>query len=293
MKTTYPFLQGGFELHVHSAPSLFPRVQNDWELLEDAREAGMAGVVIKSHEAQTYDRASIVQAKTPDLAVRGGVALNESNGGLSPAVVDMALRLGAAVIWMPTTSAAQHKHYYNQGAMQLGPGARPLAESDEGLTILDEHDRVKPEVYTILELIAQQDAVLATGHLSFHEVERLVEAAQGKGVKKILIQHTDLGIARVPKDLEATLVKKGCWVEKCYLAASPDFQDTTVEAMAASIQDLGRDNCVLVTDYGQAHNLPPVKALGEFTNALHTAGVPEQDIEHMMKHNPRHLLGLS
>ena len=60
MATYNPLLEGAIEMHCHSSPSLFPRKQNDWELLEDAKQAKMHSIVIKSHESQTYDRATLL-----------------------------------------------------------------------------------------------------------------------------------------------------------------------------------------------------------------------------------------
>lgn len=87
----HPLLKDAIELHVHSAPSIFPRRQTDWELIEDVRKAGMAGVVLKAHEGQTYDRATLLREKNPDLHIYGGLVCNFFSGGLSPAAVDVAL----------------------------------------------------------------------------------------------------------------------------------------------------------------------------------------------------------
>lgn len=50
MSEYHSLLKGAIELHCHTSPSLFPRKQTDWELIEDIKVAGMAGVVLKAHE---------------------------------------------------------------------------------------------------------------------------------------------------------------------------------------------------------------------------------------------------
>lgn len=287
----HPLLKGAIELHVHSAPSLFPRKQTDWELVADAKEAGMAGLVLKSHESQTVDRATIIREREPELAVYGGLVCNHFTGGLSPLTVDTAIRLGAKVIWMPTFSAEEHQRYFGKKNTRFFNSEKKLPHSF-GLEIWDENKKLLPEVHEILELIAKADVVLATGHLAPAEVEVLVDAAIEHKVQKILIQHTDLGIARVPHHLEKELAKKGCILEKCYLACSKDFDDIKKEAMAESIKILGADSCVMVTDYGQSHNIPPVEALGEFIGHMLEAGITEKEINKMLVRNPRQLLGL-
>lgn len=292
MSTTFhPLLKGAIELHVHSAPSLFPRKQTDWELIEDVKKAQMAGVVLKAHEAQTVDRATLIRGKEPELHVYGGLVCNHFTGGLSSATVDTAIRLGAKVIWMPTFSSEQHQRHFGKKKTKFFNSEKKLAHS-YGLEIWDENKEILSEVHEILELIAEAKIVLATGHLSTEEVMVLVDAAIEHKVEKILIQHTDLGIARVPHDLEKELVKKGCILEKCYLACGHDFKDIKTEEMAESIKVLGAESCVMVTDYGQSHNIPPIKALSQFIDDMLHGGLSDKDITRMIVDNPKQLLGL-
>lgn len=292
MSGFHPLLRGAVELHCHSAPSLFPRRQTDWELIGDVKLAGMAGVVLKAHEAQTADRASLLRLKEPGLHIYGGLVCNYFTGGLSPTAVDAAIRLGAKIIWMPTFSAAEHQRHFAPQPTRLFPGSRSFVHPARGLTVCDEQGHLLPEVLHILELIEQADIVLATGHLSVREVLLLVEAAVAMRVRKILIQHPDMGIAKIPPDLQMELARKGAVIEKCYMACGDDFRDLTVAEMARTIERIGADNCVLVTDYGQAHNEPPVRAFSRFVAELLAAGIGEQEIGRMVKTNPYRLLGI-
>jgi hypothetical protein len=294
MADFHPLLKGAIELHVHSSPSLFPRKQTDWELIEDVKKAQMAGVVLKSHESQTVDRTTIIREKEPNLHVYGGLVCNHFTGGLSPTAVDAAIRLGAKIIWMPTFSSEQHQCCFAKKETRFFNSERPLRHPAEGLKIWDDDQTKKllPEVHEILSLIAEANIVLATGHLSPEEVLVLVDVAKEHKVEKILIQHTDLGIARVPFDLEKHLVSKGCILEKCYLACSKDFADLTLEEMAKSIKTLGADSCVMVTDYGQIHNIPPIHALSNFIEEMLSFGITESEVQRMVSHNPKQLLGL-
>lgn len=292
MQQYHPLLKGAIELHCHSSPSIFPRKQTDWELVAEVDAAGMAGVLLKSHEAPTADRASLVRDKYPHLHVYGGLACNWFTGGLSPVAVDVAIRSGAKIIWMPTFSAKAHQDHFAQKKTRFFQNERPLRHPAAGLEIWDENRRITPELHEVLDLIAEADVILATGHLSPPEVSTLVDAALEHRVRKILIQHPDLGIARLPFELETELVRKGAVLEKCYLACSEDFRDLSVAQMADSIRRLGVGSCVLVTDYGQSHNIPPVQALSEFVAALLQCGLAATEIETMIATNPRQLLGI-
>lgn len=288
----HPLLKGAIELHCHCAPSLYPRRQTDWELVGDLKASGMAGAVIKSHESQTVDRTALIRMAEPDLHVYGGLVCNEMTGGLSPAPVDAAIRLGAKIIWMPTVSARAHRSYYQRNRSGRIHATTPVLQRGPGLEIWDENRRILPEVHEILRLIAEADVVLATGHLSPEEVYSLMKAAKEHRVEKILIQHADLGIAPIPLEAQRELVKEGAIIEKCYLACGSDFRTLTVEEMAHTIRVLGPASCVLVTDYGQVHNPPPVQALSRFVGEIAGYGFSDEEIRRMIVHNPRQLLGI-
>lgn len=284
-------LEDAIELHVHSSPSLFPRKQTDWELVDDVKKAKMAGVVLKSHESQTVDRAAIIQEKESAVKVYGGLVCNHFTGGLSPVAVDTAIRLGAKIIWMPTISAAEHQRYFAKKKTNFLNSERKLGHT-YGLEIWDENKELLNEVHEILSLIAEENVVLATGHLSAEEVSILVDAAIEHKVEKILIQHVDLEIAPIPFEQQKELVRKGCMLEKCYLACGKDFQSITMQAMAESIQSLGANSCVMITDYGQKHNIAPIKALSNFIEEMVREGISETDISKMVMRNPKQLLGM-
>jgi len=52
-------LRGAVDFHIHSAPDVFPRLLSDIEIARQAKRAGMAAVLIKSHVTMTADRAKI------------------------------------------------------------------------------------------------------------------------------------------------------------------------------------------------------------------------------------------
>lgn len=286
-------LEGSIEMHAHSSPSVFPRRQNDWELLKDVKEARMDGIVLKSHESSTVDRAELLRLKYPDLNICGGLVCNLFTGGLKYEPVDMALRMGAKIIWMPTLSAVQHKKYFSKNIKEnIFNSEKKVSDLTDGLTVTTFNNEIKDEVKEILALIAENNAILATGHLNHSEVILLVEEAKSLGVNKILIQHADLGIAPIPLDEQMYLANQGCFIEKCYLACGPDFNDISVKNMTETISKIGDDNCVLVTDYGQQHNIPVIEALQKFITQLLCNDVGEESIKKMINKNPKKLLNI-
>lgn len=52
-------VEGAYDLHIHSAPCLFPRIADDLTIAE-AQAAGLRGIVLKSHHELTVGRAAVV-----------------------------------------------------------------------------------------------------------------------------------------------------------------------------------------------------------------------------------------
>ncbi len=285
----HPLLKGAYDFHIHSAPSIFERKQNDWEVVDDAIKAKMGGLVLKSHESSTVERAYLLREKELSLNVFGGIVLNSYVGGLNPYAVEAALKMGGKVVWFPTLSSIQHQHYFEGKNTKLYSGNTGQTNAT---VEIEENGKLKDDVNHILFLIKEYDAVLATGHLSLKDTYKLVEAANHIGVRKIIIQHADMGIAKIPLKDQKYFASKGCMIEKCFLACSPDFKDLTVAEMAKTIDEVGYHSCILVTDYGQLHNEPPIYALNRFINELLIHGVSEDKIIRMVKENPKQLLNI-
>ncbi|MDR7482090.1 MAG: DUF6282 family protein [Armatimonadota bacterium] len=269
-------LTGAFDMHVHAAPDVVPRRLDDLELARRARDAGLAGVLLKSHHGSTVERALLATQAVPGARVFGGLVLNDPVGGLNPAAVETALRLGAREIWMPTQAAWNHRRFYGEG---------------NGMRILDAAGQLRPEVHEILRLIATADVILGTGHLSGAEIEVLVTAALAAGVRKVLITHPETHLTWLDVEAQRDLARRGVFFERCLLSTRPDGGSVSVGQIAEHIRQVGAGSTVLATDYGQPHNPCPVDGLRAFVAGLRAEGISERDLEVMTKVTPRMLLG--
>jgi len=286
-------LQGTVDLHTHSSPDLFPRVCDSVELVTAGARAGMRGIVLKSHFATTTFVATLVQKAVRDVAVFGGIVLNRWVGGLNPDAVDMAIASGARQVWMPTLSARNHLQYYGESQFRMQKTSSLMRRSPgDGITVLGPGGDLLPEVEAILDLIAQGDVILGTGHLTPPETLAVVREARRRGVGRILVTHADFEVNRIPLETQVALAAEGALIEKCLLTVMPGWASTTMERIAADIQTLGPERCVLVTDFGQANHPNPVDGMADFIRQLLDWGVSEDAIHTMANANPRRLLGL-
>lgn len=277
-------LTGATDLHVHFGPD--PHRERSVTALEAAREAAAAGhraIVLKSHDTPTAGLAAALDPVVEGIRVLGGVCCDHEVGGVNPAAVETALRLGARVVWLPTLSSRQDVE--NGVAAQLGiPGP--------GLRVLDDDGALTPETYEVLRLTAEHGAVLATGHVSAAEHEAVVREQARRG--PVLVTHAmeelagpDLSVAQC-----AELAALGAHVELCALTCTGFLATRSPAELAACIRAVGPERVTLGTDFGQARNQHPAAGLQTFADALWAEGITDTELRTMACDNPATLLGL-
>lgn len=270
-------LTGFIDLHIHSGPDVVARVLDDFEIVRQAADAGMAGVMLKSHVTGTADRAAIAQQHAGrDISVWGGLALNHAVGGFNPAAVEAALSMGARQIWMPTRDAANEHQ----------PGT--------GLSVLDDAGTIREEVHAILALIAEADAILGTGHIGVDEIAQLIPAAKAAGVQRILLTHPDSHAIDVPLEMQREYAGMDCYFDRCwYTTLLKPPKRITPEKIFHAIRTVGVESTILSTDLGAAGHPTPVDGFRDYIRAALHAGYSVREIERMAAVNPRTLAGLT
>lgn len=276
---TDPLLEGAVDLHVHGGPDVVPRRYTDLELAARARDAGMRAIVLKCHVESTVGRAAAVAAAT-GFEVHGGVVLNAfAGGGVDPEAVELSLRLGARVIWMPTVASAAHMRAFPVYSVRP---ARPTPVRRAALA-------------AICAAVAAHDALLATGHLGPRQIRELAgEAARAHA--RVLVQHADWVVPDLAPRRQAALARDfpGLVFERCAYAASPASpRRTDVADIAAAIQATGgAARNVIASDLGQPENAAYPAGLADFAQAIAARGVSSRDVATMLAARPAELLGI-
>jgi hypothetical protein len=252
----------------------------------------MRGFVLKDHDSPTTGRAYHINRSSDRIQAFGAVVLNRSVGGLNSHVVQAAIQYGAKVIWMPTDHARWHEEYVRTSSYpRHDRQERQLRGS--GLTVLNEEGRLKPDVLTVLDLVAEADVCLATGHLGPQEARRLLGEAPRRGVRKFLVTHANLSITRYDLETQKEFIRQGAFLE--YVAAScvsPLFLEQTPAELAAWIRELGATNLVLSSDLGQMSGPSHPEGLRMLVTALLDADISFDVLARMTRHNPARLLNL-
>jgi hypothetical protein len=280
--------QGIIDLHVHSAPCLYQRHGDEYDMSIPAKEFGYEGILFKNHLSCNAGKACIVRKILPGFKAYGSLVLSSYTGGLNPDSVEVAIKMGAKEVWMPVFHAANHIR--KLGYVGL-PTLKHNLEMDRpkkgwgGYRIIDQDGLILPEVEEILGLIADHDVILGTGHISVEEIYALIEAGKKIGAKKILVTHATHMTTGWTIDDQVKMADMGAMIEHCY-------PDKRKKEIAEAIKTIGAKRCVLATDAGTDLLPPPVTTMRLFIEEMLANGVSEKDIETMTKDNPRKLLNL-
>lgn len=290
-------LRGAIDMHVHTAGDAFPRLLDDVEAATQARDQGLAAIVLKGHVTGTADRATVCGRQVPGIAVFGALVLNGPVGGLNPEAVSTAIRMGARVIWGPTMWARNHATYMkthpSRGYADIG-----MTFPDEGITVLDGHGELLPVVREILSQIAAADIVFSTGHLSVTEAKVIVPEAIRLGVRKVVVSHPEYENMSYSIGDQVWLAEAGAIIEhtmSCHLPfwfPGDPSRYRPIWDVYDMIKAVGPERCILTSDLGQVHSPPPVEGFREFVQMFLSLGASVRDIAIMIKDNPSRLLGV-
>src|SRR3984893_2578840 len=289
-------LEGAFDTHIHSAPDVLPRKFNDLELAQRFKARRMAGFVLKSHYICTAERATLVTAIVPEIQAFGAIALNNSVGGLNPLALDIAGRLGAKVVWLPSVDnaneleniAGQKDESKLPYWMSIAREMRALGIAACSLTV-PKDGKVPQAPRQCLEIVAKHDMVLATSHIRPSEVLPVVNAAKAVGVQRIVITHPEFPTTLLSIPQQQELARLGVYFERCF--TTPNTGKIAWEQVYANIRQVGPETTILATDLGQSNAPYPDEGLGMFAARLLDNGFSEAEVRVMVRDNASQLLG--
>jgi hypothetical protein len=283
-------LRGAYDIHVHCGPDVVPRSEDLVELAQSARQAGMGGIVLKDHTTSTDGRVYSLNKLYPEgPRFFSSLALNPPVGQLNPVAVEAALRAGVSIIYFPTYASQHHFSVWGAGKPPT-PFPLPSGET-KGVYILEPDGNLCPECKAILLLIAEYDAVLATGHLSPRESLELLEAAAAYGIARKVVTHASLAVSDLSMAEQMQAASLGAKIEHCFFAATESCPNPLPLAdIATQIRQVGTEHVILSSDFGQVANGAIVAGFAEYLHRLMDLGFSEAEIRIMIVDNPRELL---
>lgn len=279
----WKLMDGLIDMHCHSGPAATThRLYDVLEMAKQGIKVGQRALVSKAHNVPTTSSALVAQKainewaaanNTKSIDLFGGVVLNYAVGGLNPDAVVSAYRLGGKYVWLPNLDATHHRKVVNE------PG---------GIEVLDENDQVVPELKEILKLIAEGNMVLGLGHQSTKERFIITDEAKKIGVKRIEATHVNYPVCWQTPEQAKILTEKGAFAGIYAMEFRPPmfYLDKAIDI----IKTVGPDHIVIASDCGHFEFPAPVEGLRMIITALLVHGIPDKDVEKMVKINPAKLL---
>lgn len=285
-------LHGLVDLHCHSGPNPLPRRFDHVEGARDGARLGMRAFLAKSHHHNTVIdllamREQLAGASTQ---VFGGIALNQWVGGINPYAVELSLRMGGRCVWFPTVSSSAHVDHHNRGGGFPKPTI-PLSATQTD--VRDADGELLPEALRVIDLIVESDALLSAGHMAPDDIREVFTAAQERGVRRMVISHPNFVIGSDPAQCRE-FTALGAFVEHETAMYDPEVANVRwgPELLMQWISDVGPEHTVLASDLGQVGRPMPVDSFLRVGEALLDLGLPEKDLQRIVRDNPAFLIGL-
>jgi hypothetical protein len=290
-------LVGAVDLHCHSGPSVMPRYFDHYEAMQEASSVGIRALLIKDHYYSATPVTEMLNKHFKHLKVTllSGVPLNNATGGLNIHAVEHGIKLGAKLVWMPTFSAKNHIDQHRKDAhfKDKFPQTKKKMIEPEPLTIVDAKGALLPEVLPILDLIAENDIVLSSGHVHVSEAFALFEEAKRRGVKRLLCNHPTYVVGATHDDIRR-LVGMGVWVEHsvCMFIEASKFKFYDPPELDALIRAGTVERTILGSDLGQQGNPRVVDGFRGVIGTCLELGYTEAQVRRMVSGNAAELVGL-
>jgi Family of unknown function (DUF6282) len=287
-------LQGAIDPHVHSGPSIAPRGVDHLELLEAYSAAGVAAVVTKDHDYSGVMTAALITKHHPELRTKilSSIVLNNVVGGFNPYAVEHTAAMGGKVVWMPTLAAENHLRW-EKTSNWVHPASTQKMRPAVGIPVLDHNGTVRDDVKEVLDVIARNDMVLASGHLHVSETWLVFEEARRRGVTRLVLTHPEDIVDASMNDVKG-MAAMGAFVEHslCMFVEGSKFKTCSAEDLRKHIDAAGVDQTVLCSDLGQTGTITPLEGLRRGIRLCIDLGYDDKQIRKMVSSNAARMLGL-
>lgn len=293
-------LKGAVDTHLHAMPFINESVMeyDVFQVSQEAARAQMRAVVIKPYFGSSCQVAYLANKYANGAQVVGGITLNFAAGGFNADAVRVAAHDGVysgfrpgRVAWMPERSALHRARHLGFDAATQEKYLSPFrgGDVDKGLTT---------QAAEVLEVIGQEDMVLATSHLSPEEGLGLVELGKAFGITRYLLTHATHDGVGYTFEQKKQAASMGAFIEESTITWEPAmslFHYRPVDANSEifdAIIEIGPEHFCLGTDAGFWAMPSPLEAMKVFVALLMGRGLSVEQLRKMTVDNPVKLLRL-
>jgi Family of unknown function (DUF6282) len=287
-------LRGAIDTHVHSGPSIAPRGIDHLELLQQASASGFAAVVTKDHDYSGVMTAALIRKHHPELKTKiySSIVLNNVVGGFNPYAVEHTAALGGRIVWLPTLAAANHLRW-QASAQWVHPASTDRMRPATAVAVLNDDNSVRDDVKEVLDIVARNDMVLASGHLHASEIWLVFDEAKRRGVKRLVLTHPEDIVDASLNDVKG-IAAMGAFIEHslCMFLDGCKFKTCEAEDLRSQIEAGGVDQTILCSDLGQTGTFSPLEGFRRGVKLCIELGYDDEQIRKMVSTNAARALGI-
>ena len=299
-ETIREIVRKSYDMHFHIGPDILPRRFNVEGLLNEESNK-ISGIVLKSHSFPTIALINAVERKT-GVDLIGSVTLNYFMGGFNRSAIyasSVMSRKRPIVVWLPTIHAENHllqnsSEYEIPPEWIKDPEFRPRNKDRlKAIRVTDWANNLIRKMNECLETMAEMNCILATGHVSWQEAEKVALSALDMGVKTIITHPMQRDIA-MPLDVQARLAKAGAFIEYCHIMYldRDNPQDYPLKDQVNCIREIGAEQVIISSDAGQVSNPSSSESLSQYIGLLADNGLGEDEFRAAVIDNPGRVLGI-
>jgi hypothetical protein len=152
---------------------------------------------------------------------------------------------------------------------------------------------VRDDVKQVLDVVARNDMVLASGHLHVSETWIVFEEAKRRGVKRLVLTHPEEIVDASMNDVKG-IAAMGAFVEHslCMFIEGSKFKIATGEDLRRLIDAAGVDQTIFCSDLGQVGNMSPLEGFRAGIKLCIELGYDDEEIRKMVSLNAARAIGI-
>jgi hypothetical protein len=148
-------------------------------------------------------------------------------------------------------------------------------------------------VKEVIDVIARNDMVLASGHLHISETWLVFEEAKRRGVKRMVLTHPEEIVQATLNDVKG-IAAMGAFVEHslCMFLEGSKFKIASGDDLRNHIEAAGIEQTVMCSDLGQPGVFSPLEGFRRGIKLCIDLGYNDAQIHKMVSTNAARMLGI-
>ena len=182
---------------------------------------------------------------------------------------------------------------WEKTANWVHPASSQKMRPASGIPVLNADRTVRDDVKEVLDIVAKNDMVLASGHLHVSETWLVFEEAKRRGVQRLTLTHPEDIVDASMNDVKG-LAAMGAFVEHslCMFVEGSKFKTCNSEDLKKYVDAAGVDQTVLCSDLGQTGTISPLEGFRRGIKLCIDLGYDDDQIRKMVSTNAARMLGI-